>query len=144
MGQEFGPWSWMVLPGRELWLGCSHCVGRACLLCSPRGWRAGAGCWPEASIFLPRGQMANVSAVHLLRCPPNMTAGFPRALAFEVTHCHLCGVLWLHWLALCNVAAQGHKVLGNLEGWPSHHPKCSLQLVTSILTSHHELKQDAS
>ena len=64
VGQEFGLWSWMVLPGRELWLGCSRCVGRACLLHSPWGWRAGAGCWPEASIFLPRGQMANV-----LCCP---------------------------------------------------------------------------
>ena len=44
VGQEFGPWSWMVLPGRELWLGCSHCVGRAHLLHSPWGWQAGAGC----------------------------------------------------------------------------------------------------
>ena len=44
VGQECGPWSWMVLPGRELWLGRSHCVGRARFLHSPWGWQAGAGC----------------------------------------------------------------------------------------------------
>ena len=44
VSQECGPWSWMVLPGRELWLGRSHCVGRARLLHSPWGWQAGAGC----------------------------------------------------------------------------------------------------